>query len=272
MYNAELTIVDALESLRLQSKFEFIKEIIVINDGSIDKSHDVVTEYARQYEEMPITLIDTVNRGVSSARNTGEMHSKTDWIAFLDADDVWFPNKLERQCEVIAKSGCGIDVLGTAWDNKCLRIGTKVVKELHRGTVREICIKNFPQPSTVLMKKSVFDDIGGFDKKQHYAEDGNFFLKAAAKFGLYYLPEQLIEYGHGKRGFGDSGLSGNLKAMQLGMVKNLKEMRSLGYISKQFYYLMRVFYVLKYWRRIILTYILGVKPIGKRCEYYNSSV
>ena len=103
------------------------------------------------------------------------------------------------------------------------------------------------------MKKTIFDEIGGFDEKQNYAEDGNYFLKIAAKYDLYYSPIQMELYGGGKRGFGVSGLSGNLREMHLGNMKNIKEMYESGYISKIQYKFFVIFYWVKYLRRISIT-------------------
>ena len=105
------------------------------------------------------------------------------------------------------------------------------------------------------MRKRIYDEMGGFDEKQRYAEDGNYFLKIAARYNFYYMPEQLVGYGFGKREFGASGLSANLKAMYKGNVKNLKELRSLKYITVPFYVAMRAYFWLKYCRRIAITFL-----------------
>ena len=183
------------------------------------------------------------------------------WIAFCDSDDLWHTDKLQKQLQVL-RDNENIDLIGCAFDDKPLRIGLKRINRLYRGTVKDICIKNFPQPSTVIMKKKIYDEIGGFDEKQKYAEDGNYFLKIAANYNLYYLPEQLIDFGFGKRGFGETGLSSNLKEMYAGNVKNLNEIRDAGYINTLFYMMMRIFFGLKYCRRIFIT-----KVCGKKYEY-----
>lgn len=252
LYNSSGSIFNVLKGIESQTKKEYIQEVVVVNDGSTDDSGNVVSEYAKT-STLNIKLINKENGGVASARNRGVKETgEIEWIAFCDSDDVWMPIKLERLFDCI-NIHPSIDCIGSAFSKAPLRVGRKIITELHKGTVKEILISNFPQPSTAMIKKNVFDAIGGFDEKQRYAEDGNFFLKVAAKYNLYYLPEQLIVYGYGKRAFGMGGLSSNLKAMYVGNVKNIKEMRNLGYISFSFYILMRLYHLLKYYRRIIIT-------------------
>ena len=253
VYNAEKTIAEVLKSIENQTRKEIIRQVIVVNDGSTDKSLDIINDI-KLTSSLQIEVYSKKNGGVSSARNYGvhKVEDNVKWIAFCDSDDQWYPNKLERQLEVIRLNPF-IDCLGGAFIKKKLRIGFKTIDELHHGSVKEICISNFPQPSTVIMKKCIFDEIGGFDETQKYAEDGNFFLKVAAKYNLYYLPELLINFGMGKRGFGQSGLSSNLKGMYQGNVKNLKELRDTHLISSLFYNEMRIYHWLKYCRRIVIT-------------------
>jgi hypothetical protein len=174
------------------------------------------------------------------------------WIALNDSDDIWFNNKIEIQASVLLKHS-EIDFLGAALDKKGLYILFKKINKLHKANVKELCIKSFPQTSTVIFRKSIFDEIGGFDELQRYAEDGNYFLKICARYSCFYLPVQALEYGGGKRGFGVGGLSGNLKGMYEGNIKNIRELRDEGIINNLFFSFLRVFYVLKYYRRIIIS-------------------
>ena len=104
MYNAGKTIVRALESVRNQTykaqSYEPL-EIIVINDGSTDRSLQVVNRYMQEHPEMDITIIDKPNGGVSSARNAGFRQATGQWLALLDSDDQWLPNKMEVQMKIL---------------------------------------------------------------------------------------------------------------------------------------------------------------------------
>lgn len=256
MYNSASSIIDVITGIANQTFKVRIKKIVIINDGSKDESANIVTDFAKT-STVTIELYNIPNGGVSNARNTGVMHSNgCEWIAFCDSDDVWFSNKIERQCSIIEENTT-IDCLGSAYSPRPLKVGTKIISSLYKGSVKDILISNFPQPSTVLMKKSVFEEIGGFDTNQKYAEDGNFFLKVAANYNLYYLPEQLIEYGYGKRAFGINGLSSNLKGMYMGNLKNIREMYTMGYISQIFCVSMKLYHTLKYFRRLLMTKIFN---------------
>ncbi|HEL9598210.1 TPA: glycosyltransferase family 2 protein [Streptococcus suis] len=251
-YNSENIIIRALESVRLQTRLEYINEIIVVNDGSTDATALEVERYATKYPELNIRLINQENTGVSRARNIGMFNATGTWIALLDSDDEWFENKVERQVEEILKNDA-IDFIGGNHTSSPISILGRKIDTLHRVNIQEICIKMFPQTSTVLFKKSIFDEIGGYDETRHYAEDGQYFLRICHAYGYYYLPEQNVHYDRGKRGFGEQGLSGNLKGMQEGNRLNFKELLKQKKIPFSFYVALTIFDELKYLRRILLS-------------------
>ena len=102
MYNAENTILTALNSIKNQTyKCEY--EVIVVNDGSLDNSKKIVEEYILENPQLTIILINQINGGVSKARNEGLKRAKGDYIALLDSDDEWLPQKVEKQMLVFKK-------------------------------------------------------------------------------------------------------------------------------------------------------------------------
>ncbi|MEK5418898.1 glycosyltransferase family 2 protein [Paenibacillus sp. FSL L8-0708] len=252
MYNSEATIINTLNSIKNQTALEYIIEILVINDGSTDTSVDKVVNYTEANKQLPIVLINKKNGGVSSARNTGLKLAKGNWIALLDADDEWLPTKTEKQIETIKKHP-NIDFLGGDIDDMGLKILWRHIEGLYEANVKDLCLKMFPQTSVAIFKKSIFDQIGGYDEAQRYAEDGNYFLKICSHFNYYHLPGRMVIYGGGKPAFGFSGLSGNLKGMYEGTIKNIKELRQDSMISGKFFVFLRFFYWAKYIRRILLT-------------------
>lgn len=257
MYNSANSIIDTLKAIVNQTAVEYIREIIVVNDGSKDNCGKLVEEFSNT-TNITIRLINKVNGGVSSARNLGIEKSTGEWIAFCDSDDSWLKDKIEIQVRVINESGINVDFIGGNHFPYMQSILWKPLKQLHKMTVEEICIKSLPQTSTILMKKDIVNKIGYFDVNQSYAEDGNFILRAIANFDCYYSPVQMVYYGNGKRGFGESGLSGNTKAMHLGELKNIKDMLSLGYISRSYSIFASLFCWAKYFRRLLILLFIKV--------------
>lgn len=251
-YNSENVIVRALESVRLQTCLEYINEIIVVNDGSTDSTAFEVERYAKKYPYLNIRIINQENAGVSRARNVGMLNALGTWIALLDSDDEWFENKIERQIDEILFND-SIDFIGGNHTSSPLTILGRKIDRLHKANIQEICIKMFPQTSTVLFKKSIFDEIGGYDEERHYSEDRQYFLRICHAYGYYYLPEQNVHYDRGKRDFGERGLSGNLKGMQEGNRLNFMELLKQKKISLPFYIVITIFDELKYLRRILLS-------------------
>lgn len=251
MYNAEKTITQAMDSVRNQTAGELIRKVVVVDDGSTDNSSEIVKAYAENYPNFPLWYIYQENKGAASARNLGYKKAKTKYVAFLDADDAWMPNKLERQWKIITDNP-QIRFLGTAWEEKPLRIGFKKITSLYNGTVKDVCIKNFPVTPSVLMETSFRDEVGYFDENRRYAEDINYFQKIASLGNYYFLPEKLVQIDIKKNYFAQSGLTSHLKEMHEGTIRNIAELRAADIISYPFWLSMRIFYQLKYYRRIIM--------------------
>jgi glycosyltransferase involved in cell wall biosynthesis len=251
MYNSENCIERALLSVINQTYLGKI-EIIVVNDGSMDKSQKVVENFIINHPCDDIKLINQTNGGVSKARNTGLKNTNGDYIAFLDSDDAWFSNKISNQINIL-NDNVNIDLLGTAFEG--FYFSNKLEEEVMHIKFKDLIFKNYFQPSTVIMKKSIVDKIGLFDESQKYAEEGNFFFRVSQEFNCFFFNKKLIVYGDGKKGFGDSGLSANLKEMEKGELKNLKFAYNNNWINFGVYSFAVSFSVLKYIRRIILVKI-----------------
>lgn len=254
MYNAENTITRSIESV-LHQTYEGKKEVIIINDGSIDDSKKIVENIIeKNTSDVSIILINKENGGVSTARNAGLKICKNDLIAFLDSDDAWYPNKLSIQINIM-KENINVDFLGSILSYKpWKRYLFRKIGYLTKIGLEDLMFKFCFQPSTVIFKRKIIDTVGYFDDKQKYAEEGNFFMRIAyGGFGCFLINEKLSYFGvNDKAGFGDGGLSGNLKEMQRGEVMNHKYALNSLKISKKTYYFARVFSVIKYARRLII--------------------
>ncbi len=149
-YNQEEYLSDSIESALNQT---VSCEIIVIDDGSTDHS----LEIARKY---PVKVISQVNKGLPSARNTGLMNCKTDWILFLDADDILLPDCVEKIFEKIKKSDS--DVIGLSF--KEFGIRNTEIRLMPRPSINDFKSGNRIGYCSAI-KKEVLLEIGGYSPK-----------------------------------------------------------------------------------------------------------
>jgi len=250
MYNSSETILNTLNSVKYQTVLPF--EVIIIDDGSNDDSVIIVEDFILNNPSLNLQLLKKTNGGVSSARNIGIKIAKGDWIALLDSDDVWLSNKLERQLQVLFENP-SIDFLGTNRNDEYFdKILLKKMNSLTRISPKLLMVKFIFVVPTVIFRKSIIFDIGFFDESQKYAEEGNYFIRIAQKYNCFLLNESLVITGGGKAHFGHSGLSANLKEMEIGELKNLNDALRLKIINTLEFYCLSFFSILKYIRRLII--------------------
>lgn len=250
-YNTSATIIDAISSVENQVIEDAVNiEIIIVNDGSSDNLVEVINDY-RTSTKYNLHLINKKNGGVSTARNVGIENSEGDWIAFLDADDVWLPNKLQKQVDIIRKKD-NVNFIGCARNDEELSILGKKIDSLYLACCNDLLIKMFPQTSTALVRRSVLNTVGNYNETMTHAEDGELWLRICAEGGFYYMPESLVITGGGKENFGASGLSSNLEEMHFGTLKMLNIACENKVISKTSYFVFKAFYYVKYLRRLLL--------------------
>jgi glycosyltransferase involved in cell wall biosynthesis len=249
--NAKDTIISTIESVLNQTYKESI-EIIVVNDGSIDGCEKLVEEFiANNSSNRIIKLINKQNGGVSSARNRGIKEASGDWIALLDSDDIWLPEKLEKQMVEIEKNPT-IDFIGTNKDLIKYPFYQKSQNKIYTLSVKEILSKWHPHTSTVLINKDIFLKVGLYDESRTHAEDGDLLLRIANYFTLFVLNESLVYTGDGKRSFGESGLSADMSKMFKGEVLALKGAKRRGQVNILEYFGFYIWLSAKYLRRIII--------------------
>jgi glycosyltransferase involved in cell wall biosynthesis len=250
MYNSSKTIVSTLDSIKKQTILPF--EVIIIDDGSMDESVAIVEDFIFNNSSLNIHLVKKANGGVSSARNIGIKIANGDWIALLDSDDVWLPNKLERQIQVLSENP-KIDFLGTNRNGEHFdKILWKRIGFLTKISPKLLLVKFVFVVPTVIFRQKIISVVGYFDESQKYAEEGNYFIRIAQKYNCFLLNESLVITGGGKPHFGHSGLSGNLKEMEKGELKNIKYALNLKVINTIEYYCLSFFSILKYVRRIAI--------------------
>lgn len=253
-YNSSKTIEDAVNSIINQTKTP--KEIILVDDASSDNGKTLKRlneiKLAMQDKISIIVIAMPVNKGAAAARNRGLEIASQDFIAFLDADDVWKNKKMEIQMKAFfLYPECGL-IASNINQNKFKKFYWKKFNYYTYISLNNLIFKNFFPTPAVIIKKEVVKKIGYFNETQRYAEEGDFFIRIAAHYRCLLINESLVECGKGKPVFGHSGLSGNLRKMEEGELKNLKMAYKCQYIS--FYmYIIAVFYsLIKYIRRIII--------------------
>ena len=180
VFNGRDTIKAALTSIFEQGNL--IHRVIVIDDGSRDDTAQVVQNLCNPL----IELIRTPNQGVARARNLGIEKSTAEWIAFLDADDVWMTGKLDAQL-IAAREHCVGFVCGSVSTQSLMPSGPVSVKTLARA--------NFVATSSVMVNRSVLQQIyPAFTPGMSFAEDYLAWLKCVSLTPGYYLSAKLVDY------------------------------------------------------------------------------
>jgi glycosyltransferase involved in cell wall biosynthesis len=190
-YNRVNLIGRALASVYAQSRSA--QEVIVVDDGSSDGTDDYVRTYFPQAR-----YIRQANRGVSAARNRGITAARGEWLAFLDSDDEWLPQKLAIQCQVLQASTdhrmCHSNEIWVR-RGRCVNPMRKHVKS--GGNIFQRCLPRcMISPSSVMLHRSVMETVGRFDEAFPACEDYDLWLRVCAVYAVLYVEQPLIiKYG-----------------------------------------------------------------------------
>lgn len=253
MYNARETILRAIKSV-LNQTYTGAVEVIVVDDGSKDDSYELVNDFCITNDITNVKVIRKSNGGVSTARNAGMREANGSYIALLDSDDEWSPEKLSIQTEVL-KNNPAIDFIGSNRNNEKISFPYKVVDGLVDVTLLKLLLKVKPQTSTAVFKRKVIDEVGLYDEQQRYAEDANYWMRISSRCNMKMLPDSLVITDGGKRNYGVKGLSSNMWGMQKGELKNIKEMYQDKRISLFLFIPFYLFSIIKYIKRVLIVSI-----------------
>ncbi len=254
MYNSSATIERALDSVLAQT-YKADYEIIVVDDGSTDGSAQIVERYAAAHPKVKIELIRQVNGGAAGARNTGLRAAKGDLIAFNDSDDRWLPGKIAFQTEYFANHP-EVDLIGGMYGADNFERGSLV--KLGYETRIEIAAqvsKNYFSPPTVMFRRDVPKKAGYFNERLRYAEEGWFFNRAVFYCNCVFVKERFAAPVVDKARWGESGLSGNLVAMERGELFNITDARRSGFIGFGRLLFAYAFSIAKFIRRWLISKI-----------------
>lgn len=193
-YNAACYLAASLDSVLKQTFKHF--EIVVVNDGSIDNTDDVIKPYLH---DSRIKYIKQDNAGPAQARNTGVRNSASEYIAFLDADDLWDATKLEKQMQLFSDPAVGVVYTTARYIDEqgqavlCQHQSKYLMPRAGKVTPY-LFIDNFVPFSSVVVKRECFDKAGFFDVSLRSAEDWELLLRFSTYYEFRYIDEPLLLY------------------------------------------------------------------------------
>ena len=200
-------------------------EIIIVDDGSNDGTEAMVK---KKYDSLK--LIKQKNKGASAARNSGIKASSGEWICFLDSDDEWKNDKLEKQITAVANnSDYKFFHSNEIWIKNGKRINQKKKHKKYGGDIFKKCLDMCRiSPSSVLIDKNIFEEIGFFNENLVVCEDYELWLRICDKYEVFFIDESLIfKYG------GHQGqLSYSIDSIEYHRIKALEYLLSTG-LSKE---------------------------------------
>ncbi len=203
-YNRAALVQEAVASVLAQTWREF--ELIVVDDGSTDDTPEALAPYASR-----IRLLRRESRGgVSAARNAGMAAARGEWLAFLDSDDLWLPEKLARQMAYLAAHP---EQLWCQTEETWVRRGVRLKQPpTHRKIGGRIFFQSLERcmvsPSAVILHRRLLEEHGGFDENLPAAEDYDLWLRLSWRYDIGLAPEPLIikRGGHADQLSGQWGL------------------------------------------------------------------
>lgn len=195
-YQAESFLAGTLATVAKQTRLPY--ELIVVDDGSTDATCAVVQSFAIAHPELFIRQLREPHRGPGAARNSGVRAARSEWIAFLDADDLWHPQKLERMITAVQlhpeANFCSHNEITRALD------GTERVTDYGAGFVvskpisKQIYQKNYFSTSAVVCRRDLILRWGGFDESLSSAQDYEMWLRMSPDLAPIFVDDVLGTY------------------------------------------------------------------------------
>jgi glycosyltransferase involved in cell wall biosynthesis len=186
-YNRAELVLRALRSVLAQTRPA--EQVIVVDDGSTDDTGPLA-----RIQFGSVDYLAQENRGVSAARNRGIEVATGEWIALLDSDDEWLPEKLERQMACLEQEPdyrlCHTDEI---WVRRGRRVNPRRKHAKQGGWIFRDCLPLCAiSPSSVLIHRSLFEEVGRFDETLPACEDYDLWLRVCSRWPVLFVPERLV--------------------------------------------------------------------------------
>lgn len=254
VYNYAQYVTRAINSVLNQTLKDV--EVIVVDDGSTDETPQVLASI----RDPRVRIFRKENTGVASSRNYGARLASASYIAFLDADDEFLPENLEKKLSALKEGGARAvcsDYIMVFPDGKTLRCSPDTKESLLE---KLLCLKTtIWASSNLLIEKETFVELGGFDPLMSTSADWEFSCRLAASTPILHIPEPLLIY---HMHLGQMHL--NTPLTEKDMMYGIKKLKKEGIIQSEYLYWRAKMHIT---RMIAASYIKDDKNVLKGAEY-----
>jgi len=238
VYNGGLYMRSAIDSILEQTFRDF--EFIIVNDGSLDNTREILVEYTKK--DPRIVLVNNGNNiGLTRSLNKGLKIAKGELIARMDADDLSFPQRLERQMKIL-EGNKNVGAIGSWYYiiNENGEIIGNCQPPANNIRIKKAFLNSAPIiHSSLMVKSKVLENVGFYDEEFRYAQDRDLLLRIAKKYELMVITEYLVEYRNNKNSI---SLQKEIEQKKF-CLKAIKRAIANGTYSK-FYYIFTLRYYL----------------------------
>lgn len=218
-FNRRQFLKEAFQSVAAQDYSD--REIIIVDDGSTDNT-------CEDASLLPARYIWKENGGISSARNAGLSIARGEYIGFLDVDDLWKKRKLSIQIEAMEAAGTLLSYTDEIWLRNGKRLNQKNRHRKYSGMIFEHCLPLcIISPSSALIHRSIFDNVGTFDESLPVCEDYDMWLRITSRHPVLFIGKPLII----KQGGHTDQLSRAYDGMDRFRIASIKHILDSGVLS-----------------------------------------
>ena len=191
VYNGSQYLSEAIESALAQTYKNF--ELLIVNDGSTDNSSDIIRPFLK---DSRVIYIEQKNAGVAAARNTALKQARGKYIGFLDQDDLWLKNKLEVQVAVLDQDAnvALVHSRHDVIDNQGNTTDYDLISRVSGYCFKDMFKENRIAVLTVLIRKTIFNEIGLFNEQLTGVDDYEMWLRITLKYPIKYIDQSLASY------------------------------------------------------------------------------